>query len=640
MMNVSVADLDAAEAAEVALRGLMTTDEDTLDHARDFLGSNDFPTPAHRSIANAIFSQAKQSDNLTPEAVTAQLIESGETDAAEFFKARVMPMPEPTRDDLVVAVNAVKVAEQIAKQLAAEFPLNEIGNGQRFAAANRADMRYCGVREKWLRFKNGYWQTDEDGTAEQRAKQIGQQIAAEAAAQPDDDKRARLLKHALTLTKRATRDTMLKDAASEDGMRTTPEQFDTNPDKFNCANGTLDLKTFEFCPHSAADLLTLRSPTNFDADATCPTWDACMARWIPNEATREYLQETVGVSLSGRIFEEFFNFLYGGGDNGKSTFMRQIETLCGTYWHKTQAETIMEARDKRDGNAPAPALLAMKGARLLTVQEIDSKHTLNAALFKDLTGRDAITARGLFEKRPTTFVPQFTPWMFGNGKPQIKDGSSGMWRRVRLIDFSQPIPASERDPHLSDKLAAELPGILNWALEGLRRVYERGLIVPDDVNTATAEYKAEQDAISGFIADCCVLAPNCEARAADLFEAWCRWCRDNGERQSSQRAFGLELKRRKFEKESARDGVKWFGIGIKADDDHHDDQPKNAKKAENTEKEAENTENVNLVNLVDDIPVKFSREDFRTETLPEIGSQGSQGSQKRETAKINGYGFD
>jgi putative DNA primase/helicase len=451
-------------------------------------------------------------------------------------------------------------ALQAASDDNTSFSLDEIGNGARFAALHRADMRYCSVRQCWLIFAGGRWQIDEKGAAEARAKAIGRSVVAEAASETDDDRRSRMLKHALTLTKRATRETMLKDAASEPGMMVTPEQFDTTLHLFNVTNGTLDLNSFELRPHDPHDLLTHFSPVTFKQDADCPTWRRCMERWMPDQGTRDYCQDTFGLSLSGTVVEAFFNFLFGDGDNGKSTFLRMLELLMGSYSHKTQAETIMQARDQRKPGAPSPELLALKGARLVTVHEIDNKHKLNATLIKDMTGSDTVTARGLFDKRPTTFEPQFTLWMFGNGKPQIPDTSGGMWRRVRLINFGQPIPKSERDPHLSQNLRDELPGILNWALEGLRRVQQHGLIVPDAVIQATEEYRAEQDPFTDFLNEQCVIGPRLRVKNSDLWRAWFDWCKENGDREGTQRALGVELTRRKFPaysngKERGREGL-------------------------------------------------------------------------------------
>jgi putative DNA primase/helicase len=446
-----------------------------------------------------------------------------------------------------------------------DFRLDDIGNGKRYAAQNGADMRFCSSRLEWQIHKSGHWQPDKKGEAERRAKKTGLDLAAEASREESDNRRARLLVHAEKLTRRNVRETMLKDAASEPGMTVTPEDFDTALHLLNLANGTFDLASFEFRPHCAADLLSHQSPVVYDAAAECPLWNACMRDWLPDAPTRDYVQETAGVTVSGIVPEEFFNFLFGDGDNGKSTFMYVLEKLAGSYWHKTQAETLMTTRDKRKAGAPSPELLALKGARLVTAHEVDSKQHLNAALIKDLTGRDSITARGVFEKYETTFEPQFTLWMIGNSRPQIHDTSGGMWRRVRLIGFTQTFPADKRDPQLRRKLLAELPGILNWALEGLRRVNERGLLVPDAVKVATAQYQAEQDTVSGFVNDCCVTFPQSNVSKAELWTAWCEWCRANGEREGAQRALGTELKRRKFEDYKGNTGWRWRGIGLKAE---------------------------------------------------------------------------
>ncbi len=453
-------------------------------------------------------------------------------------------------------------AKQLAELQADGFALNDIGNGRRFAAQHGAELRFCSVWGKWAIYQAGKWQPDEHGAADERAKQTSIAMAKEAAEATDDDKRARLLKHAATLTKRASRETMLKDAASVDSMSITPEQFDTDLHLFNVANGTLHLPTRKLRPHNPDDLLTHQSPVEFISGAQCPIWRVCMERWIPDAETRRYLQKLVGVSLSGKVFEELFVFLYGEGDNGKSTFLRVLEWLLGGYGHKTQAETIMQARDKRKPEAPSPDVLALKGARLVTVHEIDSKHTLNATLIKDLTGRDRITARGMFEKRPTTFEPQFTLWMVGNSKPKIEDTSGGMWRRPRLIPFGQPIPKGERDPHLCDKLQAELSGILNWALDGLHDALTSGLEAPEAVQKAVNEYRAEQDPLADFLQNCCVIGENCTAAAGELFGAWEQWSRENGEKSGTARAFGGELTKRKFERYQGNGHKRWRGVGL------------------------------------------------------------------------------
>ena len=594
--------LSTFDNPETALLGIMALHPGTIAPVclqRDALNRNDFHDPVAGCIFAAFATAAREQQAGMPETadVLAQLrgwsddtLLDHEKRALAIEAAALFPsVSECAPGDLTQAVaretaldlakriksegvpdeaepapkqKAPKPPREVEEVASGEFAQNDIGNGNRFAHEHRAKLRWCEVWGKYAHHKEGRWQPDEHGVASQAAKKTSLAVASQAANETDDDKRARMLKHAASLTRRAARDTMLKDAASVPGMSITPEQFDTDLDLFNVANGTLHLPTRTLRPHNPDDLLTHQSPVRFDSNAQCPIWRACMERWIPDEETRRYLQKLVGVSLSGRVFEELFVFLYGDGDNGKSTFLREVERICGTYWHKTQAETIMQARDKRKSEAPSPDLLALKGARLVTVHEIESTHTLNAALIKDLTGRDAITARGLFEKRPTTFEPQYLLWMFGNGKPKIEDQSGGMWRRPRLIPFGQPIPANERDPLLSGKLDDELSGILNWALDGLRDASETGLKAPEAVQKAVNEYRAEQDALADFLRSCCIVGENHTAAAGELWRAWETWSRETGEKTGTQRAFGTELTRRKFENYRGNTGNRWRGIGL------------------------------------------------------------------------------
>jgi putative DNA primase/helicase len=451
---------------------------------------------------------------------------------------------------LKIAKNAplfVPVVTTTGAPTAGAYSLDEIGNGEMFAADNCELVRFCHTRSEWMLFADGVWKVDLTRKINQLAKSTGRRAIARAAAMTDPDARSSHLKHYSKMGQQATRNAMITDAASEPTLAADLSQFDCNPHLFNCKNGTVDLATGVFREHRASDLLSFQSPVAYDRAAKCHLWEKCLERWIPDAETRLYLQDSVGLTLSGLVIDEFFNFLHGDGGNGKSKFTGAIEALMGSYWHKTESETLMDAKNARNSGAPNAALLQLKGARLVTAHEIAAHHTLSAALIKDLTGRDAITARGMYEKQSTTFLPQFTLWFFGNYKPKISDSSAGMWRRVRVIEFGQPIAEAEKDRGLSQKLEAELPGILNWALEGLLRVQRRGVFVPESVLSATAEYKAEQDPLAEFLSDCCELHPTLSISNANLWTMWETWAIDNGEDAKSARFLTQQLTRRGLE---------------------------------------------------------------------------------------------
>jgi putative DNA primase/helicase len=456
---------------------------------------------------------------------------------------RQMPAPKATATQPPNAKATNEGQPETTAEARGPYALNEIGNGKRFADANRGRYLFDYTANRWRVYIGGVWRHTDGDDVERAAKVIEAQICDEARGEADDDRRAKLYKHAATITKRKTRETMLKDAASELGMSAPPECFDAQLHLFNVQNGTLDLKTGELKPHNATDLLTKCAGTKFDPHATAPTWTRALETWMPDAATRDYLQECAGLSLSGEVRDEFFNFLFGGGANGKTTFLSTLESVSGDYYRHAKAEIFMRSKFARDGEASTPGLLSLQGARLLTVSEIEGEHEMSAALVKGLTGRDPITARGNYDKRPTTFRPQFTLWMFGNEKPKIADASEGMWRRVRLIEFNQVIPKADRDPDFAEKLEAELSGVLNWALDGLKRVQQRGLIVPEAVSVSTASYRAEQDTLSGFLADMCEQSPTAFVPRTELWEAWKAYCVELGEPEGTQEVFNLKLRK-------------------------------------------------------------------------------------------------
>jgi putative DNA primase/helicase len=205
----------------------------------------------------------------------------------------------------------------------------------------------------------------------------------------------------------------------------------------------------------------------------------------------------------------------------------------------------------------------LKGARLVICTETGQGKKMAETLVKELTGGDRITARYM---RQDNFEFEATHKIFlhGNHKPHIHGTDWAIWRRIDLISFEVTIPEDERDKHLEDKLKDELSGILNWALEGCLSWQRKGLSSPDKVKTATQEYRAEQDIIGGFLADCCTINPNADETAANLYQAYIKWCTTNGEKTEAQTIFGGALKERDFEQGRTKRGGKavriWKGL--------------------------------------------------------------------------------
>ncbi len=249
-----------------------------------------------------------------------------------------------------------------------------------------------------------------------------------------------------------------------------------------------------------------------------------------------FLQKATGYSLIGSTRDQCFFLLYGTGSNGKSTYIKTISTMLGDYAGATPMESLLIKR----GDAIRNDVARLAGLRFVSAVETEGGRRLAESLVKQLTGGDKMTARFLHHEF-FEFDPAFKLWLAVNHKPKIVGTDNAIWRRVRLIPFEVTISDAEKDPDLAEKLKAELPGILNWALEGLQRWRREGLKEPDAVKAATRAYRSEMDVIGNFLEDCCDTDAEAEVNKAALYKAYAEWAHEAGERTVSKNDFGTAM---------------------------------------------------------------------------------------------------
>ena len=110
------------------------------------------------------------------------------------------------------------------------------------------------------------------------------------------------------------------------------------------------------------------------------------------------------------------------------------------------------------------------------------------------------------------------------------------------------IPDEEQDRQLPDKLRDELPGILNWALEGLAEWREHGIGYPSEVKTATDEYRVEQDYLRDFLADTTIGEPEAYATHKELFLSYLQWCDENHDKAPGSKRFSQMMAERGYDR--------------------------------------------------------------------------------------------
>lgn len=352
--------------------------------------------------------------------------------------------------------------------------------------------------------------------------------------------------------------------AAYDLLRVHTNQFDrveNGHGYFPAKNGIVDARTGEFVRPDPSLYISKHSEVVYDPEAKCPLWRKCVLEWMSgDEDMARYLKRLVGLIFSGETSLHLFHIFIGSGRNGKSLFLNVLSQLFGPMHQVASMNTLVSLGPNKTGNSPGGTredLMKLIASRLVTASEIPRGATLRDEDIKGMTGRDRLTARSLYGKY-VDFTPSWYLIVATNNMPVILDISPAMIQRLRIVDFREEFTEENGrlDVTLPEKLSAELPGILNWALEGAKEVFELGpsaaLRCPKRMRSALSEFREENDHLKKFFE--ATLRPLQEGEKVEtsarlistLYARWRRYASDNGvtDLYESPRGLCADLRRR------------------------------------------------------------------------------------------------
>ena len=338
------------------------------------------------------------------------------------------------------------------------------------------------------------------------------------------------------------------------------DDFNRNPYLVNVRNGLLDIRNMSFKEHTPSYLSTVQLNVEYNPQVDCPQFKKFLNEVLDCKLI-PLVQEIVGYLLTTNTASQKAFVFWGPARTGKSTLLWVVEYLL------LGKKNVSNIPWQEIGDKFKTAELLGKLANVFS--DLPSKSIDDTGIFKVVTGEDYLMAEKK-NKNPFKFKP-FARLVFScNELPRnYVDRTEGFYRRLIIVPFNRQIEKSKIDKALKYKFQREKEGILNWALEGLKRLYENNFEFSENELTdgVKKEYKRENNNVISFVEECCELDGLFSCSRIEIYEAYKEFCVEAGLKALSQIKFNKELEGN-FNITRSRSGKLrlWNGVRIKLDD--------------------------------------------------------------------------
>lgn len=338
------------------------------------------------------------------------------------------------------------------------------------------------------------------------------------------------------------------------------DDFNRNPYLVNVRNGLLDIRDMSFKEHTPSYLSTVQLNVEYNPQVNCPQFKKFLNEVLDCKLI-PLVQEIVGYLLTTNTASQKAFVFWGPARTGKSTLLWVVEYLL------LGKKNVSNIPWQEIGDKFKTAELLGKLANVFS--DLPSKSIDDTGIFKVVTGEDYLMAEKK-NKNPFKFKP-FARLVFScNELPRnYVDRTEGFYRRLIIVPFSRQIEKSKIDKALKYKFQREKEGILNWALEGLKRLYENNFEFSENELTdgVKKEYKRENNNVISFVEECCEIDSLFSCSRIEIYEAYKEFCVEAGLKALSQIKFNKELEGN-FNITRSRSGKLrlWNGVRMKLDD--------------------------------------------------------------------------
>ena len=482
---------------------------------------------------------------------------------------------------------------------------NELGDGTLFSALHQGKYLYIKNTEKWLVWRGHHWEYD---TMEERFQAveavatvylketsvINEELKALDPEGPEakklKDLRGEYLKRVRRLRSGTGAGNCLQYSHRiEDPIAIRGDELDINPWLLACTNGVLNLRTGKLRDGRPGDHLLKYAPHEWRGiDVPCPAWEAFLDSALDGdpmtgeeernqhrEQVTAFVRRALGYGITGLNTEHIFLVLNGMGRNGKGVLVETLRYVLGPISGPIPAEMLLDQGRAATPSGPTPHIMALKGLRIAFASETDEGRRFSPGQVKWYSGGDTLKGRDLNAKDYIDFEPTHLLILLTNNLPHAPGDDFAFWQRLKLIPFNYSFVADpdsnkrnqkQRDDQLREKLKSEASGILAWLVRGCLEWQQQGLNPPDQVTTATENYRLDEDTIGQFVSECCEVAADYHSNATDIYNIFKRWFKVNvspkPDKCPAQKTFGSRFGKQ-FKKEKVGGNTRYFGLKLK-----------------------------------------------------------------------------
>jgi putative DNA primase/helicase len=316
----------------------------------------------------------------------------------------------------------------------------------------------------------------------------------------------------------------------------TAEALDANS-FIACSNGLVRVPsrslfdhTPNFYTHHAVDFA-------FSTKAPPPQrWLTFLDELWPGDAESiATVQELLGYLVSGDTRLQKMFLLVGPKRSGKGTIARIIKALLGAH---NVAGPTLASLGTNFGLSP----LIGKPVAIIADARLNTKDTsIVTERLLSISGEDTLTVDRKYKEPWTGQIPARI-LVLSNELPRLTDSSGALASRFVVLTTTVSFYGKE-NPELTAQLMTELPGIFNWALDGLERLRQRGYFLqPKASQDAIRDLEDLGSPVGAFVRDECVVGAAESVDCDTLYSSWKTWCEERGRRASNSQILGRDLR--------------------------------------------------------------------------------------------------